>query len=59
MWGNYIAYKARLTALPWDGSVGDLDEPKRKSLAADFAAKSGVAAEQVATAAGVDKKVLA
>jgi len=52
MWGNYIAYKARLTAVPWDPTVGDLDDAKRKALNADFAAKSGLDATQVAAAAG-------
>lgn len=58
MWGNYIAYKARLTPLPWDASVGDLDDAKRKAIVSDFASKSGVAADQVAVAAG-EKKALA
>jgi len=51
LWANYLQYKARLTALPWDVNVGDVDESKRKAILSDVATRSGLAPEQV----GLDK----
>ena len=51
LWGNYLSYKARAVALPWDPAHGDVTEEEKKKLIADMAAKSGIAESTIASAA--------
>jgi hypothetical protein len=52
LWANYISYKARLTALPWDPTTGDITESRRKDILKEVATRSGLTPEQV----GLEKK---
>lgn len=51
LWANYLSYKARLQALPWDINVGEVDDAKRKQILGEVASRSGLTPEQV----GLDK----
>ncbi len=52
MWAAYLTYRARLTPLPWDPTVGDVGEDKRKAILEDVATRSGISAETIAGAIG-------
>lgn len=45
IWANYLSYRAKVTPLPWDPSVGDVDEARRKEIMQGIASKAGVAPE--------------
>lgn len=45
IWANYLSYKAKSTPLPWDPTVGDVDEGRRKEIMHNIATKAGVAPE--------------
>ena len=44
---QYITYKARTTAVPWDPSFGDIDDSKRTALLSEIASKTGLSVEQL------------
>ena len=44
---QYITYKARTTAVPWDPSFGDIDEAKRTALLSEIASKTGLSVDQL------------
>lgn len=50
-WAKYLAYRGKLTPLPWDPAVGDVDAARRKEIQNDIAAKAGVPAESLFGAA--------
>jgi hypothetical protein len=44
---QYINYKARNVALPWELSHGDIDEAKREAIISGISARSGLSKEQL------------
>ena len=45
LWGQYIAYRAKQTAFPWDPNHGEVDDQKKRELMLGIAAKAGVKPE--------------
>ena len=45
IWAQYIAYRARAVALPWDPSFGEVDDNKRRELMLSISATAGVKPE--------------
>ena len=46
-WAQYLAYKAKVTPLPWDPNHGDVTEEKMKEIKAAIANKAGVTPAQL------------
>ena len=55
---QYIAYKARATALSWDPTFGDIDDAKRRELYTEISSKTGLSLEALGYtgAAAAEKK---
>jgi hypothetical protein len=47
VWGNYLNYKAKMQALPWDPAHGDMTEEKLKDMKTAIATKAGVTPAQL------------
>ena len=47
VWGNYLNYKAKMQALPWDPNHGDMTDEKLKDMKSAIATKAGVTPAQL------------
>lgn len=45
VWAQYLAYRAKLTNLPWDPNHGEVTAQKKAELKAAIAAKAGTTLE--------------
>lgn len=52
LWAQYLAYKSRSVAVPWDVTHGDVDAVKRQEMLDEIASRSGLSKDQMAV---VDK----
>ena len=42
MWANYLAYRSKTQALPWDPAYGEVSEEDKRDLKLAICAKAGV-----------------
>lgn len=45
LWGQYIAYKAKASPLPWEPTTGDVDDAKTREIMLSISSKAGTTPE--------------